>query len=268
MRVLFALLAALTLFPAHAAAADHDGAPPPFEARYELRKGPLTLGEARLTFERPEEGRYRYRMHTRPVGVTRLLYSAEVREVSEGRIVATGFRPERYHYRRTGDDDAREAELRFDWEDGEVVNDVADRPWRMQIPADTLDRVVSPLQLMHDLAADGSTTPLTYRIADGGELKTYRLEVEGRETVSVPAGRFEALRIVRHDTDSDRETRLWCAPELDYLAVQVEQWEDGDRSFRLVLADLEGIDYQRQPPRPRFGDPLQSGRPGSGATGR
>lgn len=248
-------LAALTV--AIGGAAADTGVPPSFEARYELRKGPLTLGEARLRFERQGDGRYRYRMHTRPVGVTRLVYSAEVREVSEGRIVAGGFRPDRYRYERTGDDRAREAELRFNWGDGEVVNDVADRPWRMGIPPDTLDRVVSPLQLMHDLAADGAEDPLTYRIADGGELKTYRLEVEGRETVSVPAGRFEALRIVRHDTDSDRETRLWCAPELGYLAVQVEQHEDGERNFHLVLADVEGIDYERSPQR-RLGDPRQS----------
>lgn len=252
------LAAALGLALATASAAD-SGVPPPFEARYELRKGPLTLGEARLTFERPGGDRYRYRMHTRPVGLTRLLYSAEVRELSEGRIVDDGFRPERYRYDRRGGDRAREAELRFDWAAGKVTNDVGDHPWRMAITGDTLDRVVSPLQLMHDLEVRGTGSRLTYRIADGGELKTYRLEVEARETVRVPAGRFEALRIVRYDTDSDRETRLWCAPELGYLAVQVEQWEDGDRSFRLVLAELEGIDYERPPEPPGRDDPVRYG---------
>lgn len=261
---LLATLLAVALVPATAAGT----VPPPFEARYELRKGPLTVGEALMSFKRPGDGRYLYRLHTRPVGLTRLVYSGEVREVSEGRIVAGGFRPERYRYNRSGDDRAREAELRFDWEAGEATHDATGGSRRMAITADTLDRAVSPLQLMHDLDARGGDTPLTYTIAEGGELKTYRLEVEGRETVRVPAGRFEALRVIRHDSGGDRVIRLWCAPELDYLAVQVEQWEDGERDFRLALAGLEGIHYKRQPSRPRFGDLLHSGRPGSGAPGR
>ena len=217
-------------------------APPPFSAVYEVRKAGLTLGRADLEFRRPAAGRYYYRLHTRPTGIARLIYSSEVRETSLGRIGPDGFRPDVYRYMRSGGDDAREAELRFDWAALEVVNDVAEWPWRMDITRDTIDRVISPLQLMHDLALrENETGQLVYRIADGGELKTYLLDIEGREGVETPIGRFEALRIRRRDTDSDRETILWVAPALRYLAVQVEQWEDGNRNFRLVLAGLENL---------------------------
>lgn len=236
LRLTTILILALTLSVSALAAST---APPPFQARFDLRKGPLTLGEAHLSLERPDDGRYRYRLHTFPVGVARIFYDAEVREVSEGRITASGFRPDRYRYRRTGDH-ARVVELRFNWSEGWVLNDVADRPWRMSVPDDAMDRVVTPLQLMHDLAVD-APSPLVYRIADGGHLRTYRLRREGEETVRTPLGKFHAVKVVRRAEDGETVTRMWCAPELHYLAVRVEQWEDGEGTVDMVLTRLEGM---------------------------
>lgn len=216
--------------------------PPAFSARYDLRRAGLTLGHAALRFRRPADARYLYRLSIRPNRLARLFYSSTVREMSVGRIRPDGFRPDMYRYTRSGGDDAREAELRFDWEALSVVNDVAERPWRMDITKDTIDRVISPLQLMHDLAErpDAAAT-LVYRIADGGELKTYRLRVGEHTTVDTPAGRFDVLTIRRSNPDSARETTLWVAPALRYLAVQVEQREAGDRNFRMVLSEVEGL---------------------------
>ena len=229
-----------------AAAAETFRPPGDFSARYAVERTGLTLGRADLSYRRLPGERYHYRLYTRDVGLARWLFPAQVREESRGRIVEDGFRPEVYRYQRTGGDDAREAELRFDWQALEVVNDIADYPWRAEITHDTIDRVISPLQLMHDLTERGEeANRLVYRIADGGRLKTYLLTIEGEETVNTPQGRFRVLRIERRDTDSDRHTILWCAPALGYLAVQVEQWEDGSRSARLVLESLEGL--RREP---------------------
>ncbi|RZU98994.1 DUF3108 domain-containing protein [Spiribacter vilamensis] len=216
-------------------------APPAFSARYDVRKAGLTLGHAELRFRRPTESRYLYRLSIRPGRLAGMFYSSTVREMSIGRIQPDGFRPDVYRYNRSGGDDDRRAELRFDWDTLSVVNDIEARPWRMDITPDTIDRVISPLQLMHDLADLDGDDELVYRIADGGQLKTYVLRVGDKTMVETPAGRFEALRIRRSDTDSDRETTLWVAPALRYLAVQVEQREDGDRNFRMVLNTVDGL---------------------------
>lgn len=232
-------LLALLVCPALAAAYEP---PPEFTARYELSKGPLTLAEARVEFRRPAPGRYRYEVHTQAVGLARLFYKGEIDEVSEGRITDSGFRPERYRYERTGDDRARTAELRFDWEAMQVVNDIANRPWRLDITPATIDRVTTPLQLMYDLTVGGADDTLTYRIADGGELKSYTVHFEGEEIIETPAGRFRTVKVVRRDEDGEREFRLWAAPELHYLPVRIEQWEEDDGTFTLNLSELEGMD--------------------------
>lgn len=217
--------------------------PPAFSARYDVRKAGLTLGHAELRFRRPADSRYLYRLSIRPGRLAGLFYSSTVREMSIGRIQSDGFRPDVYRYNRSGGDDDRQAELRFDWDTLSVVNDIEARPWRMDITPDTIDRVISPLQLMHDLADRDidEDDELVYRIADGGQLKTYVLRIGDKAMVETPAGRFEALRIRRSDTDSDRETTLWVAPSLQYLAIQVEQREDGDRNFRMVLSAVDGL---------------------------
>lgn len=212
---------------------------PTFDASYELRKGPLVLGKAEVSLERPSPRRYRYRMHTKPIGVASLFISGEVVEVSEGRVNQTGFHPEIYRYRRTGDAKARSAELRFDWQRGQVVNDIGDHPWRMEITDDTIDRLVSPLQLMYDLE-QGRTDPV-YRIADGGKLKIYAMHIEGREKIQTPLGRFETVEVVRQSQDGENVTRLWCAPELHFLAVRIERWDRHHGNFVLMLDSLSGI---------------------------
>ena len=215
--------------------------PPEFEARYQLQRVGITLGEAHLQFRRPFPERYDYRLHTRATGPARLLIRAEVEESSRGRITEQGFRPDVYRYQRRGDDE-REAELRFNWARLQVVNDVEDFPWRMDITPDTIDRVISPLQLMHDLShRETSRDRLVYQVADGGELKAYTLHIEGYEQISTPAGEFEALRIRRQDPDRDRYTLLWCAPALNYLAVQIEQHEGDSLNVRMRLAEVEGL---------------------------
>jgi len=217
-------------------------APPAFSARYDVRKAGLTLGHAELRFRRPAPTRYLYRLSIRPNRLAGLFTSSRVREMSIGRIRAEGFRPDVYRYTRSGGDDERRAELRFDWDAMRVVNDIANRPWRMAITPDTIDRVISPLQLMHDLAhRDANDDTLVYRIADGGRLKTYELTVGETTPVETPAGRFEARTIRRSAADSDRVTTLWVAPALRYLAIQVEQREAGDRNFRMVLSEIDGL---------------------------
>lgn len=248
-RLIAALLTTLCLSAAApAATADTFTPPPDYTAEYEINKGPLTLGRATLKFARLGTDGYLYRLYTRPTGMASLFTDASIRERSRGRITEDGFRPEQYVYNRTGDDRARRAELTFDWERGRVHNDVGDHPWNLRIPEGTLDRVVSPLQLMHDLTELDGRDQLTYRIADGGELKTYTIHIRGEETVETPAGRFRALKVVRTAEDGDRETRLWCAPALSYLAVKVEQWEADDGSTELLLTEVSGLDREIDPP--------------------
>lgn len=211
--------------------------PQAFSARYEVTHSGLTLGEARVEYRKLDSNHYRYSSHTRPLGIATLLLRSELREVSEGRLTSDGFRPDRYEYNRSGRN-AREIDLAFDWDRMRVIDATSGTPWKTPMPDDTLDRMVSQLQLMHDLAS--KEVDLSYPIADGGRIKHYQLRITGRETLQTPFGPLETLRITRSGENDRRSTTFWCAPALDYLPVRIDHREKGD-NFTMALRDARGF---------------------------
>ena len=163
--------------------------------------------------------------------------AASIDESSKLYFSPQGVRPEAYRYQRKVFGKKRSAALDFDWNNNSVSNSVNDQPWQMEIPTGTLDKLSYQLQLRIDLIED--KTPLQYQVADGGRLKDYKFVREGQETVNTPAGEYQAVKVRRdRGPDSNRETWLWFAPELNYQLVKLLQTEKDGKSYSLVLKQL------------------------------
>ncbi len=146
--------------------------------------------------------------------------------------------PERYEYHRKVLGRSRDAILQFNWSKGSVLNDIGDKAWSMDIPAGTQDKLSYQLQLRLDLL--NQKPDLTYQVADGGHLKTYQFNRVGNEVVKTRLGEFNAIKIQRdRGADSDRETFIWFAPELDYLIVKLHQVETDGKEYTLLLDKLD-----------------------------
>jgi len=184
-----ALLAAACLALSAAALA----APPPIpahRAEYLLTRDSLPFAEMVMELRLTPDGGYVYRAETKPHKAVELMMSlsqdigagARLEEVSSGRIVAGRFRPHQYHHRRDNDD-RRALTISFDWTSGQAAIDSADRPWTMKVPPDAQDKLAVLLALRADLAA--GREDLSYAVADGGRLKTYRYSSDGTEEILV-----------------------------------------------------------------------------------
>ncbi|GAB1268655.1 DUF3108 domain-containing protein [Aurantivibrio infirmus] len=149
--------------------------------------------------------------------------------------------PETYTYNRTGLGRNREAILKFNWENNQVINNVERKPWKMDVPDLALDKVSYQLQIRSDLI---NKIPLsTYNIADGGRLKQYDFEVLGEEELETRAGKFTAVRVKRiREESEDRQTIFWLAKDWDYLVIRVQQQEEDGASYEIDLreATLDG----------------------------
>ncbi len=215
--------------------------PGDFTAEYSVRRDGTRIGRTVWTLEHQGEGRHRFRSVTRATGFLSLFLSGKRTEESlwawhEGRP-----RPLRYRYLWTGRK-GRDVTVDFDWQEGTARNIHGDDAWTQDIAPETLDKFLYLLVMMEDLAA--GRRPLEYRIADGGRVKTYRVERRGREVLETPAGRLETVRLFRPDPRGKRDTTLWAAPALDYLPVQVEHRDD-DELLRMVIEEVEGIPLPR-----------------------
>jgi hypothetical protein len=144
-------------------------------------------------------------------------------------------KPQTYLYHHFGGKKQRRVELTFNWETGIVTNTVDNDPWSMAVPDDALDKLIYQFSIMLDL--QNNPGELIYPVADGGHLKIYHFEIVGEETVQTPMGTYKAVKINR--IGGKRPTTIWCAKELDYMAVRIEQEEDSGVKLKMILRDLE-----------------------------
>jgi hypothetical protein len=216
---------------------------PDFTANYSLHKGFLGA-RATVTFEVNGDS-YVYYSLTEPTGLLAVFRSDRIVERSSG-VFRDGLpRPLTYQFLHTNRGKTkRDVQLVFDWDHHEVANTVKGHTWTMPIPDGTLDKFVVQLAVMIDLERGGKN--LEYKIADGGKLKTYGFAIEGKQTVDTPAGEFSTIKVMRiRDSDSKRETYLWCAPKLDYLPVRAEHIDNDGNVFTMDLDKVDGIQPSR-----------------------
>lgn len=194
----------------------------PFLAAYQVQLHGITIGamERRLTQTSRDE--FRFESITETTGIARLLRRDRVQEITSWRATATGPIMLFYEYHQTGGK-TRHVNIAFDYSAGRILNSVNGSSWDMPIEPGVVDKLAYQVLLMQDLAA--GPHELRYRIADGGRIKTYDFEVLGSEPLTTPAGAFTALKLRRHRTGDERTTTIWCATELNFLPVRVDQEE-------------------------------------------
>ena len=211
---------------------------PDFETSYQLKRGNLRIGNMVVELKTGTDGSYQYESRSWPIRWASWLFKDKLFETSHGYIIDGQVRPDRYHYLRSGGSRKREAILSFDWDNMTVENNVQDSPWKMNIPEGTLDKLVAQLGMMFALTE--GKNEVTFNIADGGKLKEYRFKVLGHETLELPAGRFDTIKITKLRDNKKRETYIWCAPELNYLPVRIWQREKDEAIYQ---SDLESFTF-------------------------
>ena len=82
-------------------------------------------------------------------------------------------------------------------------------------------------------------------LADGGKPKRYRIYIRNEETVNVPAGEFDTVRIEQEADNTRRKTILWAAPDLHYLPVKIMREESNGALYYSVLESVTLPGYER-----------------------
>jgi len=148
-------------------------------------------------------------------------------------------RPVIYSYQHTGGKKERFVNINFDWDRQRIITRTGKSVWTMPIETGILDKLLYQLAIMYDL--ERGIMPEAYSIADGGKIKTYHFEYHGKETVNIPVGKFEAIKLERHKPNSKRKTFLWCAVKLSYLPIKVIHIEKDGSKTTAKLIRLTGL---------------------------
>jgi len=146
----------------------------------------------------------------RPTGMSRILARGTIRETSEFDAMTDGIRPRFYSSKDTISRDKADVSVRFNWETGEARGTVNG-----------------------DLLNQGPDS--TYTMFEVDRLRHVNVRIIGTREIDTPAGRFAAIGIQHQAEGSKRITTLWCAKELGYLPVIIEQHRNGKLRVRATL---------------------------------
>jgi len=214
---------------------------PDFSANYSIHMNGFQAGELKRSLSTNVDGSRTFKSVSQAKGVFAFFKPDLIEEMTVWTYHLKGIRPTSYLYQRTGGKKEKFLKLNFDWHNNTVHIDDHKHPWTLAIETNTLDKLVYQLNLMADLA--DNKTQFSYRIADGGKLKTYKIDILSEETITTPLGTIKAIKLIRHrDKTKGRQTILWCAPALNYLPIMLEHTEKDGSIFTATLRRLKGID--------------------------
>ena len=170
----------------------------------------------------------------KPTGLSRMITHGTISVSSTFRADANGVKPVTYHAVDTIGDDP-ETHIAFDWNTNEASGTVGDEDVLLHLDGVAHDSVSIQYALMHDLLNGGPDS--TYVLFDVDKMRVAEVRDVGTKRVKTKAGQYDVVGIQHQKQGSSRVTTLWCARELGYLPVIIEQHRKGKLNFRASLTE-------------------------------
>lgn len=168
-----------------------------------------------------------------PTGLAGLVADGSIEEMARFRIADDRVVPQSYQSNDTLTSDKTKADVEFDWDERRLEGTVDNAAYSHALEEFAHDRVSIQYQLMHDLLTGDKAE--TYVLYDIDEFKTLEISTLEARDMKVPAGGFRVVGVQHSGRGSSRVTTLWCAEELGYLPVVIEQHRDGKLQLRATL---------------------------------
>ena len=225
-RISLVLLLTATLVLPHAGASELT----PHHAVYKVKIS-LLSGQLNTELSATDSG-YVATHQVKPTGMSRVIARGAINASSTFSAGSNGIRPVAYHAVDTiGKDPV--IDITFDWSSNQARGTVGEEAVLMQLDDIVHDNVSIQYQLMHDLLNGEADS--TYVLFDVDEMRVANVRNIGTRQVATRAGNYEVIGIQHQKEGSSRTTTLWCAAELDYLPVIIEQHRKGKLKFQAKL---------------------------------
>ena len=227
---LLVILAIFCIAPAKAAQVELGE----FSATYAAAWNGMGLGKIEVRLEKTSPNCFEYSSKTKPIGLVKLFYG-KPEEVSEFCVRNGEVVPKKFRYEAKKDSFS----LDFNWKLNKVFGGIG--VGERDLPADAQDRFGLQqavrywlIKRVNDRVPVRAGDEYAFSLVDDDRIKNYKLEVTGYETVTVPEGSFDAIRLERTD-DPNRIARFWVAAARDYMPVKVETGKDGKVQLSMEL---------------------------------
>jgi hypothetical protein len=213
----------------------------PFEASFSLRYKGAQFGYMTRSLSALPSGEYLYSSDIKTTGLARLFYKDHVVEKSTWLYEDNLIKPIHYYYDRSGGKKLKEVTVDFNHETKQILTTVNGDSWKMPLEGIVFDKLLYQISIMHDLNLTQAQADIDYNIADGGIIKNYLFKYLGEEVIKTDLGSFKTIKMQRHKPNQRRKSTFWCAIELNYLPIKVENIESDGRKTIAIIKTLSGL---------------------------
>jgi hypothetical protein len=134
--------------------------------------------------------------------------------------------PQEYKYERSLVGVKRSEQQVFDWQKQELRYTKKDKMTIVPLQPGAMDIITHKLQLRRDL--ESGKENFSYPVISRGKLKQYDYKIISKNVLETAIGPLNTVLVQRIRKDRKRTTKIWLASDWGYLAVQLEQIENGE----------------------------------------
>jgi Protein of unknown function (DUF3108) len=214
--------------------------PAPFIATYQVAWHGITAGESTLTLVEQSPDTFTYSSNIKAHGLFRLVFPDALVQSSTFTLADGHVVPLHYQENGLGRDRSDVVDLSFDRSTGRVHGTADTHAVDQPLDAGIQDPMSVQIELMRQLQA--GLVPTQFKLFDKNEAKEYFYTRERTEVLNTPLGALQTVVYRSDRPDSDRVTRLWLAPKLNYMPLQANRSRKGDVDLSMRIT---GVTYPK-----------------------
>lgn len=212
--------------------------PKPVTATYEVTYRGMRAGRLTFKLSRDEAtGRYSYETTADPSLLARFVISSAAVERSVMEIGADGVRPLEWHLEDGKSSADKDGKLQFDWTRNVATGVVEGKDIELPLEPGLQDRLSIQIDVVTSLLR--GQEPGTIPLIDNNRIKRYDYVKKGTETIETQLGKLDTVLYESTRQGSDRQSRFWMIPKMEFLAARAEQIRKGKVETVMVLQSVE-----------------------------
>lgn len=238
MRLMAKLVTSLLATALLATAARADSVmPKPFTATYAVSYRGMRAGNLTFKLSRnPATGHYTYETRVDPSMLARMVISGAALERSVMEIGPDGVRPLEWQLDDGKSGTAKDGKLSFDWNKNVVTGEIEGEKIELGLEPGLQDRLSIQIDLVTTLLR--GEEPGTIPLIDDNRIKRYSYAKKETSAVDTKLGKLDTVLYESTREGSNRQSRFWLVPKLEFLAARAEQVRKGKVETVMILTSV------------------------------
>lgn len=211
--------------------------PKPFTAVYEVTYRGMRAGQLTMKLSRDDAtGRYTYETTADPSMLARFFVSRAAVERSILEIGPEGVRPIEWSFDDGKSGTQKDSRLQFDWTRNVATGVIEGEKIELPLEPGLQDRLSIQIDVVTSLLR--GEAPGTIPLIDDNRVKRYDYVKKETTSIDSPLGKLDAIVYESTRQGSDRQSRFWMIPKMEYLAARAEQIRKGKVETVMVLQSV------------------------------